>query len=78
MPALESEEYDEQTRNQKGQGLKESALEEMLTRLPISLAHLKSGNNSKKLKHEIRQLLYFLYRSKKINQNNYNKFINTF
>ena len=42
----------------------------MLGRLPISLAQLKAGNNSVKLKNEIRQLLYFLYRSKKINQNN--------
>ena len=38
----------------------------MLSRLPISLAQLKTGNNSQKLKYEIRQLLYFLYRSKKL------------
>ena len=37
----------------------------MLSRLPIFLAKLKAGNNSEKLKNEIRQLLYFLYRSKK-------------
>ena len=30
----------------------------MLSRLPISLAQLKAGNNSEKLKNEIRQLLY--------------------
>ena len=34
----------------------------MLTRLPISLAQLEAGNNSEKLKNEIRQLLYSLYR----------------
>ena len=28
----------------------------MLSRLPITLAQLKAGNNSKKLKSEIRQL----------------------
>ena len=38
----------------------------MLSRLPISLAQLKAGNNSEKLKNEIRQLLYSLYRSKKL------------
>ena len=38
----------------------------MLRRLPISLAQLKAGNNSEKLKNEIRQLLYSLYRSKKL------------
>ena len=37
----------------------------MLTRLPTSLAQLSAGNNSKKLKNEIRQILYSLYRSKK-------------
>ena len=39
----------------------------MLSRLPISLAQLKAGNNSQKLKNEIRQFLYSLYRSKKNN-----------
>ena len=38
--------------------------EQMLSRLPISLAHLKAGNNSEKLKNDIRQLLYSFYRSK--------------
>ena len=33
----------------------------MLSRLPISLAQLQAGNNSQKLKNEIRQLLYFLF-----------------
>ena len=32
----------------------------MLSRLPISLAELKSGHNSGKLKNEIKQLLYSL------------------
>ena len=41
----------------------------MLSRLPISLAPLKAGNNSEKLKNEIRQLLHFLYRSKKLTTN---------
>ena len=35
----------------------------MLSRLPISLVQLKTENNSEKLKNEIRQLLYSLYRS---------------
>ena len=38
----------------------------MRSRLPISLAQLKAGNNSEKLKNEIRQILYSLYRSKKL------------
>ena len=38
----------------------------MLNRLPITLAQLKAGNYSEKLKIEIRQLLYLLYPSKKL------------
>ena len=52
--------------NQSGQGLKILTSNQMLSRLPISLAQLKAGNNSEKLKNEIRQLLYSLYRSKKL------------
>ena len=43
----------------------------MLSRLPITLAQLKAGNNSEKLKNEIRQLLYSLYRSKKLTKQLY-------
>ena len=51
--------------NQQGQGLKIlTPDDQMLSRLPITLAQLKAGNNSQKLINEIRQLFYFLYRSK--------------
>ena len=52
--------------NQLGLGLKMLTPNQMLSRLPISLAQLNVGNNSEKLKNEIRQLLYSLYRSKKL------------
>ena len=45
--------------NQSGLGLKTITPDQMLSRLPITLAQLKAGNNSEKLKNEIRQLLYF-------------------
>ena len=48
---------------------------QMLSRLPISLAQLKAGNNSEKLKNEIRQLLYSLYRSKKLTKQLYKSLI---
>ena len=51
--------------DQSGQVLKILSLKQMLSRLPISLVQLKAGNNSEKLKNEIKQLLYSLYRSKK-------------
>ena len=48
--------------NQSGQGLKILTPNQMLSRLTISLAQLKAGNNSEKLKNEIIQLLYSLHR----------------
>ena len=56
--------------NQSGQGLKMLTPNQMLSRLPISLAQLKAGNNS-----EIRQLLYSLYRSKKLTKQLYKSLI---
>ena len=60
MPDLETEESAEQRRKYKGHGLKILTPQQMLSRLPISLAHLKAGNNSQKLKNETRQILYSL------------------
>ena len=61
--------------NQSGQGLKIWTPNQMLSRLPISLAQLKAGNNSEKLKNEIRQLLYSLYWSKKLTKQLYKSLI---
>ena len=47
----------------------------MLSRLPVSLAQLNAGNNSEKCKNEIRQLLYSLYRSKKLTKQLYKSLI---
>ena len=55
MPHLESEESAAQRRNQQRKGFKMLTPNQMLSRLPISLAQLKAGNNSKKRKNEIRQ-----------------------
>ena len=63
-------------KKQGGKGLKILTLDEMLSRLPINLAQLKARNNSQKLKNEIRQLLYFLYRSKQLTKQLYNNLIN--
>ena len=61
--------------NQEGKGLKILTPNQMLSRLPITLAQLKAGNNSEKLKNEIRQLLYSLYRSKNMTKQVYNNLI---
>ena len=57
-------EFTNQNQNKKGQGLKILTYQ-MLGRLPIFLAQLKTGNNSGKLNNETIQLLYSLYHSKK-------------
>ena len=64
------------TKIQSGQGLKILTSDQMLSRLLITLAQLKAGNNSEKLKNEIRQLLYSLYRSKKLTKKLYKSLIN--
>ena len=62
-------------RQQQGQSLKNLTPNQMLRRLPIFLAQLKAGNNSKNLKNEIRQLLHSLYRSKKLTKQIYKSLI---
>ena len=47
--------------DQEGSRLKVLTPNQMLSRLSISLAQLKAGNNSEKLRNEIRQIFYFLY-----------------
>ena len=47
----------------------------MLSRLPITLAQLKAGNNPEKLKNEIRQSFHSLYRSKKLTKQLYKSLI---
>ena len=67
--------YFYQLEKEIGGGLKILTPYQMLTRLPITLAQLKAGNNSEKLKNKIRQLLYSLYRSKKLTKQLYKSLI---
>ena len=77
MPELESEESAAERKNQQGQGLKILTPDQMLSRLPITVAKLKARNNSQQLIGEIRQLFYSLYHSKKLTKTIYNHLINT-
>ena len=61
---------------QEGEGLKILAPNQMLKRLPIALAQTKAGNNSESLLNEIRQIVYYLYRSKTITKMLYSNIIN--
>ena len=61
--------------NKKGKGLKILTNKQMLNRFPILLAQIQAGNNSIKLKNQIRQILYSLYRSKVLTKTVYNNLI---
>ena len=60
---------------QSAEGIKILTPNQMLSRLPISLAQLEAGNSSNKRKNEIRQLLYSRYRSKNMTKQVYNNLI---
>ena len=56
-------------------GLKILTPKQMLQRLPIALAQVKTANNSESSLNEIRQIAYSLYQSKKITKKVYNNII---
>ena len=67
--------YNYENEELSGSGLKILTKKQMLNRLPILLAQIQAGNNSTKLKSEIRQILYSLYRSKVLTKTVYNNLI---
>ena len=69
-------EFNKKYHNQEVQGLKILTPQQMLSRLPSFLAQLKAGNNSEKLKNGARQLLYSLYKSRKLSKTIYKHLMN--
>ena len=65
----------EQIKKTTRTGLKILTPKQMLQRLPIALAQVKAGNNSKNLLNEIPQIVYSLYQSKEIPKKVYNNII---
>ena len=62
--------------NQEEQWLKILSPDQMLSRLSIFLAQLKAVSNSENhLKNKIRQILHYLYRSKKLTKQSINFWI---
>ena len=53
-------------KQQKDKEIKILTPKQMLQRLPIALAQIKAGNTSENVLNEIRQIIYSLYREKKI------------
>ena len=66
--------YNAKENETKGTGLKVLTSKQMPQRLPIALAQVKADNNSERLLNEIRQVVYYLHRSKHI-QKVYNNII---
>ena len=60
---------------QSGDGLKILTPNQMFSRLPITLAQLKAGYNSEKVKNKVRQSLYSWYRSKNLTKQLYKSLI---
>ena len=57
-------------------GLKILTPKQMLQRLPITVAPVKSVNTCENLLNEIRQIIYSLYQTKEITKKVYNKIMN--
>ena len=72
---LSNANYDAKQNETKGTGLKILTPKQMLQRLPIALAQVKSGNNSESFLNEIRQIIYILHQSKQITKKAYNNII---
>ena len=60
-----------------GKGLKIMTPRQMITRLSFLLAQKQADNNSQKLNNEIREVIYFLYRSKNLSETVHNHLINS-
>ena len=59
----------------QGTELKILTPKQMLQRLPVAVAQVKVGNNSKSFLNEISQVVYSLYQSKEITEKVYNNAI---
>ena len=81
LKAFQSGIFHKLEESQEGKGvnqrLKILTPNQMLKILPIAIAQVKAGNNSESLLNEIRQIVYYLYRSKEITKNVYNNIINS-
>ena len=60
-----------------GEGPKILTPEQMLQGLPIALAQVKPGNTFENLRNEIRQVIYYLCRSREFTKKVYNNIINS-
>ena len=64
-------------KQQKDKGLKILTPKQMLQRLPIALAQVKTGKTSENLINKIRQIIYSLYQEKEVTKKVYNNIMNS-
>ena len=60
-----------------GAGLKILTYKQIVQRVPIALAQVKTGNTSENLLNEICQIIYSLYQEKEITKKVYNNIMNS-
>ena len=60
-----------------GTGLKILNYKQIVQRVPIALAQVKTGNTSENLLNEICQIIYSLYQEKEITKKVYNNIMNS-
>ena len=71
MPPLEGDEEEVKKRKR----INFINFKQIITTLPILFAKIKTGNNLKKLKNEIRQIPYLFYQHNKMTKKFYNNLI---
>ena len=67
--------YQAKQNKTEGTGRKMLTPKQMIHRLRIALAQAKAGYNSESLLNEMRQIVYYLHRSKQISKKVYNNII---
>ena len=75
-PRTRSREFYDDELETSGRGLKILQPNQMMTRLPVLMAQVRAGNNSKSLLNELKQMAYSLLRSKHITKLAYNRILN--
>ena len=64
--------FNKKVQKESRQGLNILTPDQMLSKLPITLAQIKAGNNTEKFKNEVRLLLYSLCILKNFQNNSIN------
>ena len=64
-------------KEKQGKGLRILSPQQMLQRLPVALAQVKTDNTSENLLNKIRQIVCSMYQARKITKKEYNNIMNS-